>query len=228
MAESDIAIVGASARAGVSQIVLQWAIDDPNIESLPILRFGYAEIWRSSASNMAGAVKLDNAFTAYNDTPVPRGRRYYYRIRAVDRSGQFGPFSNIVSDAEISGDVQIGVPGYWRHPSGLTFQWGVSTCDANGECSATLFAGLGTSFVSPLALSAIVSKDDGAIGLAFANTLMWSVTQKNLTIIGGSSIVVFQVRRLINPDGVFGAGQPGLRMNPAPAGTLVRWFAVGA
>lgn len=104
MADSDITIVGLSAVGGVSQAVLQWAINDPNLNGLPALKFDHAEVWRGSTASMADAVRIDddNAFTAFADLPLSSGVTWFYQVRAIDRSGRAGEWTSAVSATTIN------------------------------------------------------------------------------------------------------------------------------
>src|SRR6185295_9338135 len=119
MVASTIKIVGLRADGGTNQIVLSWAVDDPNLEGLPYLRYDHAEVWRADNAGMVGAVLLDNkSYSAFADTPIERGQRFFYQARAVDRSGTAGDYSGVVDATEISGDVLLASNGYARFPNG--------------------------------------------------------------------------------------------------------------
>lgn len=135
MADSDIAIVGLQAIGGVSQIVLSWAVDDPNVSGLPYLRFDHAEVQYSLSADMSSPVSLGTAFTAFVDLPVSRGETRYYQVRAINQSDQEGEWSATASANEISGDVSVTAPdsGYWKLPNGLIFQWGIQSPDIGSD-----------------------------------------------------------------------------------------------
>lgn len=138
MADSDITIVGLQAIGGQGQIALSWAINDPNALRLPYLRFDKTEVRRSLAADMSSPISLGFATTAIVDLPVPRGERRYYQARALNASGQAGEWGAVATDREISGDVLVASPGYWKLPSGLILQWGFSAAsDASGLAVAT-------------------------------------------------------------------------------------------
>jgi hypothetical protein len=137
VADSDITIVGLQAIGGVSQIVASWSFDDPNAGGLPYLRFKKAEVRYSLSASMSSPVSLGFASTAIVDLPVPRGEQRFYQARAIDQSDQEGEWCGIVPAREISGDVLIATNGYWKLPSGLILQWGLSqVSDLNGHASA--------------------------------------------------------------------------------------------
>jgi hypothetical protein len=130
--------VGLTASGGTNHIVLSWAVDDPNLEGLPYFRYDHAEVWRSPDPSMADAVQISaESFTAFDDTPLDRGDTFYYQVRAIDKSNQAGPFSNVATASEISGDVQLDLTGYAKFPNGLIFQWGVAVTDGGGEATVT-------------------------------------------------------------------------------------------
>lgn len=228
MADSDIAIVGLVVTGGVNQNVLQWAVDDPNISGLPYLRFSVAEVWMSLSPTMAGAVKLDDAYSIYVDQGVPLGQQRYYQVRAKNRSDQFGEFTSVQSATELSGDFILSAPaGYWKHPSGLIMEWGQATTDANGTALATFFNN--QSNVTLMHISAQVQHDDTANG----RTEVWGVSLANVTITGSSFVATLQVRR-VGHAGALSASNacpPAADANllePAPAGIPVLFFSIGA
>lgn len=124
MASSDISILGLQATGGVNQIVLQWAVNDPNVEKLPYFRFDAAEVWAATSSSMVGATKIGEASTAFVHLPIARGETRFYQVRARDVSGRLGAFTAPVGGTEISGDVLLATNGYWKNPNGLILQWG--------------------------------------------------------------------------------------------------------
>lgn len=101
MATSAITIVELSANGQANQINIQWAVSDPHIGGLPYLQFDHAEVRYSSTVDMASPTTLnENAQVSYSHLQVLPGAEYYYQVRAVDRSGQFGEWSDPVLGAE--------------------------------------------------------------------------------------------------------------------------------
>lgn len=205
MADSDITIVGLQAIGGVSQIVLSWAVNDPNINGLPYLRFQKAEVQYSLSADMSSPISLGYASTAMADVPVSRGETRYYQARAINLSDQTGEWSAVVSANEISGDVDIvGIAGFWRLPSGLTFEWGNATTDGGGDGVATferinqsLFHWGGSVSFSPT--------DDS-----------YSIHEDELSVVGSVWSMNFKVQKTEDGGAVTGA----------PA-AIVTWFAIG-
>lgn len=205
MPDSDITIVGLQAIGGVSQIVLSWAFDDPNASGLPYLRFKNAEVQYSLSADMSSPVSLGFASTALADLPVPRGETRYYQARAINDSDQEGDWSSVVSANEISGDVDIvGNEGFWRLPSGLTFEWGHATTDGSGDGVATfqrinqgLFHWGGTVSFAPT--------DDS-----------YAIHEEDLSVVGSVWSVNFKVQKIEDGGAVTGA-----------AGSIATWFAIG-
>lgn len=163
MADSNISIVGLQATGGVNQIVLQWAVNDPNVNGLPYFRFDIAEIWASPASTMSGEAKIGEASTAFVHLPLSRGDKRYYRVRPRDLSGRLGDFTDVVNATEISGDVLLASNGYWKHPSGLYLQW--------GNASVTGFANVPFPITFPNACFAIVAIPRTVVPLVIFNFL---------------------------------------------------------
>lgn len=105
MAESNITIVGLSAVRGVSQITLQWGVNDPNLLGLPYLGYLSAEIQRSKLAEPEYIWEtIGTGFTALVDAINTQGIQYYYRARAINRNGQFGDYTDPVAAASIAID----------------------------------------------------------------------------------------------------------------------------
>lgn len=224
---------------------LQWAISDPNEEGLPYLQFDIAEIWRSTNSNMSGAVKVAEAYTAWCDTSVRLGVLKYYQVRARDRSGQFGAFSPIVVSRDNS-EVFIspagsGLASYLVTKVGMVFQWGVATTNANGAAIANL--NTTTARMALRAIHGTMSFDDGYPGQSLftgweggRNPLHASTTE--VLPEGYVSSITFYCRRIqtankfgsqpvINLDHLAEATAFGHPVPDSAAGLLVQWVAIG-
>lgn len=133
--ESDVTIVGLQATGGIGQIVLTWAINDPNQDGgFRYQRFDHVEIQRATTVAMTGAETIDDtASTAFADLPIDRGAEWFYRVRAIDKRGVAGDWSSVVSAVEISSQFVIGASGgYWKLPNGFIMQWGFDETDGDG------------------------------------------------------------------------------------------------
>lgn len=223
MATSDITIVGLQASGGTLQNVLNWAVEDPNISGLPYLRYDHSEVWASTSPTMAGATKIAEAFSAFSHSPITRGQTWYYQIRAVNREGHLGEFCAIESATEVSGDVSLTFPGYWKHPTGLFMLWGTA------EVGATLGEAVGTvSLSGPFVIYELhgrVSFDDEASGPNYINLMGFSVTVKGVTISGNTMTATFQIRKFTQV-GIESVAASFAHMTRAPTGTVVVWSAL--
>jgi len=61
-------------------------------------------IERSTASDSGFAERARTTATAYTD-PETSGTVFYYRVRAVNYRGSFGPYSNVVSSQGVAVDA---------------------------------------------------------------------------------------------------------------------------
>lgn len=225
MADSDITIVGFVVTGGVNQAVLQWAIDDPNVEGLPYLRYRTAEVWYSPDGVATPYVKIAEAAAGIHVDPdhlLTAGAVAFYKVRAVNRAGGFGEFSAVQFATEISGDELFTAPnGFWKHPTGLIFEWGQATvAGGQGNANCTFFNNRSNTVF--LHFSAQVSRDDVAAG----RTEVWSTTIANVTFFGSSWSTNVQVRRG-GHNGALTASSSNT-LEAAPDGTLIYFFAIGA
>lgn len=105
MATSAIAITDLVAVGAANQINLQWGVSDPHVGGLPYLQFDHAEVRYADDEAMTSPTTLTTAATfSYNHLQVLPGAAYYYQVRAVDKSGQFGEWCDPVLGEEAAID----------------------------------------------------------------------------------------------------------------------------
>ncbi len=105
MTASLVTITGLTASGAANQINLQWSISDPHVGGLPFLQFDHAEVRYASDAGMTSPTTLStSASFSYNHLQVLGGASYYYQVRAVDKSGQFGPWCDAVQGTEAAID----------------------------------------------------------------------------------------------------------------------------
>lgn len=143
MADSDITIVGLQAVGGVNQILLSWAIDDPNADGLTYLRFDHADIYASDSADMSGEAKIGEASNAFVELPIAFEVTRYYQVVAIDRSDRSGERSVIVSGGTFA-ELSTGALSVVDVSNGQTGI--VVTVSAGGTGFSIVHAGGGVAF----------------------------------------------------------------------------------
>jgi hypothetical protein len=105
MADSDITISSLAIIPGIGQLVLIWNNNDPNADGLPYLQQDVTEIWRSTGSFASASKVASVKGNAYVDAGLASGTTYRYWLRAKDRSGQFGEYTPLSTQAGSAGTV---------------------------------------------------------------------------------------------------------------------------
>lgn len=99
---SDITIVNLTTQGTTNQIRIQWLVIDPHVDGLPYLQFDHAEVRYSTVEGMTDPVVLTDSADRHADhLGVLSTAEYWYQVRAVDRSGQFGPWCDPVLGQEV-------------------------------------------------------------------------------------------------------------------------------
>jgi hypothetical protein len=137
------AVGGLVASGGVGLNSLTWTLSDPNSNGLGGLALDVVEAHAAATDDRTLATKVaeGKTFTIHNG--LARGAQRFYWLRPRHINGTFGAWYPVatpggVAATELSGDVNLNVPGYWKHPSGLIIQWGNSAAsNASGFAAAT-------------------------------------------------------------------------------------------
>ena len=80
-----------TANPGRTQVALTWkaAVDDVKVDTY--------QIWRSRSATTGFALAGTSATTSFTSGSLTRHTTYYFQVRAIDTSGNIGPFSATVS-----------------------------------------------------------------------------------------------------------------------------------
>ena len=88
-ATAPTAVTAVTATAGLHLVSLKWTLPSPDDPTLATV-----EIWRNTANSRATATKVTEVLGQfYVDVDVVIGTAYYYWLRAVDFTGNSGPFT---------------------------------------------------------------------------------------------------------------------------------------
>jgi predicted phage tail protein len=96
----------AAAPEAVSSLTAQSVADGVHLSWASIIADGGTKfaIERSTSSDSGFAERARTTATAYTD-PETSGTVFYYRVRAVNYRGSFGPYSNVVSSQGVAVDA---------------------------------------------------------------------------------------------------------------------------
>jgi len=99
-------IPDATAPSAVTSLTAQSVADGVHLSWASIIADGGTKfaIERSTASDSGFAERARTTATAYTD-PETSGTVFYYRVRAVNYRGSFGPYSNVVSSQGVAVDA---------------------------------------------------------------------------------------------------------------------------
>jgi hypothetical protein len=111
MPDSDIVCSGLIATSGVGQVVLAWAVSDPNQAGLPYLTLGTVEVWAASANNRTGAAKVGEALSGLTHAGVPPGETRFYWVRPRNASGLYGDWFPLSATAGVAATAGTAQPG---------------------------------------------------------------------------------------------------------------------
>jgi len=186
LADSNITVSGLTATGGINQINLAWDTPvDPNVNGLPYLRFVATEIWKSDSNDRSAPEFVgETSGNSFSHLNVPRGSRFYYWIRARDRSGLYSNWFPVSSTSGIVGEESNVVPallqtnGFIRHVDGWVEEWGQNTSQ-----SATI-EGEALNGVIPITFQTTFTKMFGVSAIAQRTTSNLFVTTLSLTTTG--------------------------------------------
>lgn len=110
MAFSDITCSALIATGGIGQIVLTWAVNDPNARGLQYLAVETVEVWASATNDRDDADKVGEGVTSFTHAGLNEGDTLFYWIKARSRSQQYGEWFPVSPTAGVSATVAVTVP----------------------------------------------------------------------------------------------------------------------
>jgi hypothetical protein len=109
MTTSNITITNLSGEGGKHSAFLTWDFNDPN--EIDYLKLDNFQIEGAFTPDFATPTPLLSYTSSFSDILPFTGVTKYYRVRAKNLSGDFGPWSDVVSVQETSADDSWG--GEW-------------------------------------------------------------------------------------------------------------------